>query len=237
MIHMASDIKKNKKILSKKMAREKGFEIPVYMVKNDVRPPVAPSAKSEPAGIQARKNRTSGFKIVKDENDLPVFEKIAENDLLSMPFGLSEDVDREEKNDDGIETGQILEDQRETKIRDRAREGNWGKKILLMPLGKRKMIMWVGVFAAVSLVFFIWFSVFKNNFSFNFGSSNPFVWEKGENDSFNGLGDSLDDLRSQWAEVRDLLEEKAANAANQEVVNKLKEKVLVEEMKNKLNTE
>lgn len=251
---MVLSVKRNKKILSKKMAREKGFEIPVYVVKNDVRLPVAPSAKSEPAEIQARKNRTSGFKIVKDENDLPVFEKIAEQNLpvknQKKEPAAAADV---AKNVSVAAAGQkFAAEKKPARPPTKIKKEKAAKKFLSAKNGRKKekrqnifaelsekskmRVLWTSVAIIVCLIFFVWLSFLKENFSFNFNSKNSQNLSI-TNDAGNALGDlknQWNNLRSGWSDFGNVLKQRTSAGASQEVVDKLKEKVLVEEMRDKI---
>ncbi len=100
----------------------------------------------------------------------------------------------------------------------------------LPPFLKEK-ILWASVAILASLVFFVWLAIIKINFSLRL---NNFFDAKNTGSELQDLRGEWSNLREQWSNLENIVEQKTAASANQQIINKLKEKILVEEIKNKV---
>jgi len=235
---MDKRFKKNQKA-SRRKTFKKEFEIPIYII-NKKEGNAAP-ASPELEGTDQEKFQSNELKIVEDENALPVLETVGSNAhgdslLAKEKFSDIQSVRAEDSEESaGLKDdffGGDRADKAVVKKTDRTRIKG---KIFTPPEGKREKIMWVSVFLIAGLIFFIWLWVLKENFSFSFGPQNPFTTQ-GEDNNLNDLKNRWDTLRNQWSNFNNSLEQKAAASANQQLVDKLKERILVEELKNKMQT-
>jgi hypothetical protein len=214
-------VKKANGKLGRKRPVRKEFLIPVHVVgqgKNGIL-----SAKKEEI-FDAPTGEKNFPKIIEDENNLPVFRR-------ETPGIAPAEKD-----------GQISEEQAAEMIRGERRAapesgkpsaaeekgegpGSWS-------LAKKKTVMWASVAAVTAVIFFVWLSVVGRNLSLNFGS-NSYTYLR---DSVNsqGLGKSFGNLQNQWTELGEYLKSQPAAASEEQTLGKLKEKILIEEMKNKI---
>ena len=213
-------------------AAKKEIEIPVVILGGKLGGN-APSAKSEDTA-------ESDFKIVKDQDDLPIFEN--RGPKIEQSF-LSAERSNEEKEAAGKAGGpkNIPADEFEnggekknhfsrTERKPAAAIGEKnGEKLGLLADPKRKeTVMMVSVVLVASLIFFVWLVILRNNLSFSLGPQNPLSLS-GEDQTLNNFRDSWDEISAQWSNFESALgQQRKAENVNQEVVNKLKEKILNE---------
>jgi hypothetical protein len=225
MVLADKNYKKVKKVAHRKKIPKKEIEIPVRVVGRAQAQNILNSSGDDYFGSQEQRfppkeDLPLVKKIVKDEDGLP-FLKTNFSPNHGLPAGVRGEGSKESK-------PEILSRIRERKVRQ--------------PLSQdqKEKIMWVSVVLVVSLIFFVWFAIIKSNFSFDFGVKNPFAAGSvgSVESSLQNFRDDWSTLQEQWSSLENAAEERGAASANQQVINKLKEKILVEELKNNLiNTE
>lgn len=200
---------KNKMSSHKKKRIQKEIEIPVHVVKK----------------IEEKDDLNPQLKIIRDKDDLPHLEtsfKVHQNSP-AVEEGAKQEAEQAEKQRNEKKEKEIMESNQVENL-------NWS-----FSASQKKKILWVSVLLISGIIFFIWLTFFKNNFSFSFGRSNFFALSK-ETDNLQSLHDEWETLRDQWVNFQNALEQqKAAESASQQVINKLQEKILVEEMEKKVH--
>jgi cytochrome c-type biogenesis protein CcmH/NrfG len=216
-------VKKASSKVGRKRPARKEFLIPVHVV-GQTNKGVLSKEKEEI--FDAPSGEKNYPKIIEDENNLPVFEReVPEIDLEGKDSLVSEE-----------QAAQIIREQRRAAMESRkspgteedgesGKTGGWS-------LAKKKTVMWASVAAVTAVIFFIWLSVVGKNLSLNLGS-NSYTYLK---DSVNnqGLDESFENLQDQWKELGEYLENQPAAENEEQALGKLKEKILIEEMKNKI---
>lgn len=221
---------KKKKIASAK----KEVDIPIIVInKSESKREVTP-VKEE------MKSQAGDFKIIKDEDDLPVFQ----NKIYNAPSkAVSSDNFLEDKKFEGQqeqknvsaknsgEKGKMVNasPEKEQKSAPARREKKVKVAGLLDDPKRKETVLIASVVLIASLIFFVWLAILKNNLSFNLESQGPISLEKAGTvvDSFR---ESWEKINTGWAEIQSDLEEKQkAEDLNQEVVDKLKEKISTNE--------
>lgn len=198
----------NKKI-ARRRSLKKEVEIPVYVVSRRKKEKPAPVvAQAAPA---TEENKKVFPQIIKDESGLPVLENIS-------PVA-AEPAER----DSGPEEKMAPVPPKKNVAQDIGK--SW-------PQGKKKTVMWASVAAVTTIIFFVWLAVFGKNLSLNLGSNSYTYFREAVSNP--ELGNSFQNLQTEWTNLEEYLAGKAAEGADAETLEKLKEKILVEEMKNKI---
>lgn len=213
---MAKIVKKNKKIVRRHSGR-KEVEIPVFVISKKEQIP--PSAKENQSVFEEKGKGSKEFGILKDKEDLPVFE----NFLVSSKETKEKDVEKEWSN------LKVSTHKKDTGVLVSGKKGS--KKAILLSESGRRIIMWASVAVFACLIFFIWFSSLKNNF-FNFFGSVSYTFARQEG-ALEEVDNGLEELENQ---TNASLEEAETEAGDNDegVLDQIKEKILVEELKNKL---
>ncbi|MFA5129043.1 MAG: hypothetical protein WC445_03720 [Patescibacteria group bacterium] len=216
---MAKIVKRNKKTVHKH-PRRKEVEIPVFVIREKEQI-VSPAARKK-ATLGKDEKGANEFGILKDGDDLPVFQNF------------SESAD-EEKNQDEVEVEKewkYLKDATHKKDTDvLVSEKKSPKKKVLLSESKKRIIMWASVAVFACLIFFIWFSSLENNFANLFGSAS-FTFSRSEG-VLEEVGDSLEEFKEQ---INSSVETTEAEGGDGEkgLLDQIKEKILVEELKDKV---
>jgi len=213
--------------------------------KKEVEIPIIVINKSEPKlevmPVKEMKGPDGDFKIVKDEDDLPVFQDktysvtpnaVSSKNFLEEKKFVSQSGDQKTasvknfgENEKTIDASPKGEQKPAPVVREKK-----VKEIGLLDDPKRKeTILITSVVLIASLIFFVWLAILKNNLSFSMESQSPISLEKAGTvvDDFR---ESWEKINTGWAEIQSDLEEKQkAEDLNQEVVDKLKEKILTGE--------
>lgn len=216
---MVKIVKRNKKT-GHKNPRRKEVEIPVFVIRKKEQ--IVSSTAGKKAVPGKDEKSVKEFGILKDEDDLPVFQNF------------SESAD-EEKNQDEAEVEKewkYLKDATHKKDTDvLVSEKKSPKKKILLSESKKRIIMWASVAVFACLIFFIWFSSLKNNFADLFGSVS-FTFSRSEG-VLEEVGDSLEELKDQINSSVEMKEEEGGDG-EEGLLDQIKEKILVEELKEKL---
>lgn len=221
---MAEKAKIIKKVSRKKSAK-KEIEIPILVVSSKKKENIL----AEREIFISNTGDTGVFPTIrKDENDLPVFENVSpRGEEISEPG-------REEKNAELMREAKQadksrLEVSEETPNKISARRAStWSP-------AKKKVVMWVSVTAFTAVIFLVWISVLGKNLSFDLGS-NSYTYFKETVDNPE-LGQSLENFKEGWADLGNAIKEEPAAESADDTIDKLQEKILVEEMKNKLENQ
>ena len=224
-------VKKDKKKRAANAKKE--VEIPIILINKKS------ESNREVVSVEEMGSSGGDFKIIKDEDDLPVFQNKIYN---AVPEAVSDDNFSEEEK---ISIGQSS-DQKDVLVKnfernrktintppERVRKSASAvgekkvKEIGLLNDPKRKeTVLIASVVLIASLIFFAWLAILKNNLSFSLESQSPISLEE--------AGTVIDDFRESWEKINtewsalqsDLEQKQKAEDLNQEVVDKLKEKVL-----------
>ncbi len=218
---MAARVKKSKKI-NRKVSAKKEVEIPVFVIsKNEHKIP----PQEEKYSFTPKQSADEGIKIVKDEDDLPVFRNSADSD--SRPLVQNEDKEEEIK-----KTWGNLKHQTHSRNFAVAVPEKKNQEKTHLSENKRRAIMWTSVAVLAGVIFFIWLSSLKNNFSEIFGSVSYTFSRSGE--IMGEVENSINELESQTPAAEETPKgEETINIENT-VLDEIKEKILLEELKNKL---
>lgn len=176
--------------------------------RREVEIPIFVISKKEKAAAKAEEKK---FGIFKDRDNLPVFKNFFPGAPDEEKNGLKEKTHKE---------AEALIYKKES-LR---------KKSLLPESGKR-IIMWASVAVFACLIFFMWFSGLKNNFSGWFGSASYTFDRQGE--SLEEVGNGAEEV-SNGAAVSEEEGQAGEVVDGKEILDQIKEKILVEELKNKL---
>lgn len=235
--------KKNSASPPKGKAIKREIEIPVVVLGGGSKES-APSMKPGDA-------KENDFKIVADKDDLPVFSsqggfasggenKILKTGQFFSPAENSVVNAREKSADHGVVVPQGvrsegLKNREGKKVHPLRTDGKpaaavgekSNKKVGLLADPRRKeAVMTVSVVLIASLIFFVWLVILRNNLSFSLGPQNPLSLG-GNDQTLNNLQDNWDDIRAEWSNLESATKQRQeAENVNQEVVNKLKEKIL-----------
>ncbi len=187
---------------SKKIVRKKSG-------RKEVEIPVFVISKKEKAAAKAEEKK---FGIFKDGDNLPVFKNFFPGTPDEEKNGLEEKTYKKE--------AEVLVYKKESL-----------RKKSLLPELPRKIIMWASVAVFACLIFFIWFSGLKNNFSGWFGSASYTFARQGE--ILEEVGNGAEEVNNEAA-VSEEAGQEGDGVDGKEILDQIKEKILVEELKNKL---
>ncbi|MBI5071971.1 hypothetical protein HZB93_03745 [Candidatus Falkowbacteria bacterium] len=218
---MAVRAKKSKKT-NRKVSVKKEVEIPVFVISKNER---EISPKEEKYSFAPKQSVDEGLKIVKDEDDLPVFRNSADSD--SRPSVKNEDKEEEIK-----KTWGNLKHQAHSRNFTVAVPEKKNQKKAHLSENKRRAIMWTSVAVLAGVIFFIWLSSLKNNFSEIFGSVSYTFSRSGE--IMGEVENGINELESQTPAVEETPEGGAVINSEDPVLDEIKERILLEELKNKL---
>jgi hypothetical protein len=213
---MAKTERKSKKIV-RKNSRRKEVEIPVFVI-NKKEKVFVPEVKA------VRMAEEKDFGIVKDRDDLPVFQNFS-----ATVHGRNDEEKIEEKLRDErarLKNAMLKKDDGES-----VKEEKRSKKQAPLSEPRKRIIMWTSVAVLACLIFFMWLSSLKNNFSELFGSAS-YTFSRTE-EIFEEVEGSVEELNDQAAALEEVSEKDGEGSGN-EVLNQIKEKILVEELKSKL---
>ena len=213
-------------------AKKGGIEIPIVVVNKK-------SNASAPPEVGGKNFVVSRPKITKDEDDLPVFENKISNSTpgsLEKEYTIGDDKifvkeiggkkTTPEAKDKETRASVVKEPDLEKKSVMTVREKKAQKIGIMDDPKKREVVFIASVVLVVSLIFFVWIAILKNNLSFSLGPQNPLNFE-GAGEALNKFHEGLDAARTEWERLESTLEDrKKAEAANQEVMDKIKEKVV-----------
>ncbi len=206
---------KNSKKISRKRPAKKEVDIPVFVVGRKKLEEVF-SAQD-----QTEKLIGESLKIIRDEEDLPVFENSFFSDKKEIAGGEEREVAasfKETKKDSHLE-----------KRPDSPVLKTSPKHVAPLSYRKKKFIMWGSVVVLVGAIFFIWLIGLKNTFSSLPGlASYTFVRSAG------GFFEETEAKVSAFGASLGNLENAIIKEADEAVVDKMKEKILVDELKDKL---
>ncbi len=223
-------VKKDKKKNIIKSKKE--VEIPIIVINKKS------ESKREMAYEKETGSPEGSLKIIKDEDDLPVFQnkisKIAADDVSGENFSGEEKIFVGRigalKN---ISVKNFEESRKIINAPSRSAQAAREKKVKEMDIlddpKRKETVLIASVVVIASLIFFVWLAILKNNLSFSLESQSPISLEKAGTvvDDFR---ESWEKINTGWAEIQSDLEEKQkAEDLNQEVVDKLKEKILTGE--------
>ena len=213
---MAKIERKSKKIV-RRNSRRKEVEIPVFVIskKEEV---VVPEVKN------VRMAEEKDFGIVKDGDDLPVFQNFS---ATVRSHNDEEKIEEELQNERArLKSAMLKKDDGES-----VKEEKKSKKHAPLSEPRKRIIMWTSVAVLACLIFFMWLSSLKNNFSEIFGSAS-YTFSRTE-EIFEEVEGSVEELNDQAAALEEVSENGGEGSGN-EVLDKIKEKILVEELKSKL---
>jgi hypothetical protein len=223
---MAEKAKTVKKIGRRKPARRE-VEIPILVVNTKK----AEASQPENKGItEAAKNGNIFPQIIKDENDLPVFEGVSVGEENFSATRTEE------------ETAELIREARQAEkerreVREETESKDLARGISAWSPAKKKAVMWFGVAAFTAVIFLVWISVLGKNLSLNLGSSSyTYLREAAENPE---LKQSFENVKELWSDLENAAGEEVGTDAEAagDTLDKLQEKILVEEMKNKLENQ
>ncbi|MFA5413642.1 MAG: hypothetical protein WC348_03825 [Patescibacteria group bacterium] len=212
---MAKIERKSKKIV-RKNSRRKEVEIPVFVIN-----------KKEEVFVSEVKNvRTAeekDFGIVKDRDDLPVFQNFSTT---------VHDRDDEEKIEEKLrdERARLKNAMLKKDDSESVKEEKKSKKQAPLSEPRKRIIMWTSVAVLACLIFFMWLSSLKNNFSEFFGSAS-YTFSRTE-EVFEEVEGGVEELNDQTAAPEETPEN--TESADGGVLDQIKEKILVEGLKSKL---
>jgi len=189
------------------------------------------------------------LRIVKDKDNLPVLdgakfykEKVKKIELKKVV----EDKPELKNHFPKVEPEKLkesprkVEEKKEDKVFKKEKRVKVGLNIATISQKKREKILIASVAGIVSVICIGWVAFAKSNFS-NFASQerkSGFSEESGIKDGFEDLKDKLQEFTAGIKERKEepKIEEVATenNNSESEVIDKLKEKVLIEEIKNKI---
>jgi hypothetical protein len=223
---MAEKAKTVKKIGRRKPALRE-VEIPILVVNTKKAEASQPENK---VIAEAVKNGNIFPQIIKDENDLPVFEGVSvgeENFSATRTEEETAELMRETR----------LAEKERREVREETASKDLARGISAWSPAKKKAVMWFGVAAFAAVIFLVWISVLGKNLSFNLGSSSyTYLREAAENPE---LKQSFENVKELWSDLENAAGEEAGTDAEAagDTLDKLQEKILVEEMKNKLENQ
>ncbi|MFH2136797.1 MAG: hypothetical protein ABII19_04210 [Patescibacteria group bacterium] len=207
---MAKMVKKNKKTVSKKRSTKKReVEIPVFVI----------SKKERAVATKAEEKKELG--IFKDRDDLPVFQNF---------FPADQEEEKQEEVKKEWKHFKNAAHKKEAEVLISKKENQ--KRGPLLPESRKRIIMWASVAILACLIFFIWFSGLKNNFSGLLGSVS-YTFSRSEG-VFEEAGDSLEELNNEAVAPEETAGENSETVDGEEILDQIKEKILVEELKSKL---
>lgn len=169
----------------------------------------------------ARSFSGEGLKIVRGEDDLPVVEH-------------SVFVPKEEEMVDNLKKSKKQVRPEESPNPVPASRNAVLKHGAFLSEGRKKTIMFVSVVVLASAIFFIWLIGLKNNFSGMLGLAS-YTFSRNAGGVLEEAGAGIDKLGDGLSNLEDALIREARESADEAVVDKLKEKILVEELKSKLD--
>lgn len=205
---------KSEKKISRRRTVKREVDIPVFVVGGK---------KSRDAVHEEQSARSfsgEGLKIVRGEDDLPVVEHSA---FVPREEEMADNLKKIKKQFHSEESLNPVPAKRSTVLKHSA------------PLseGRKKAIMFVSVVVLASAIFFIWLIGLKNNFSGMLGLAS-YTFSRNAGGVLEEAGAGIDKLGDGLSNLEDALIRETSESADREVVDKLKEKILVEELKNKL---
>ena len=207
---MAKMVKKNKKTVSKKRSTKKReVEIPVFVI-----------SKKERA-VAAKVEEKKELGIFKDRDDLPVFQNF---------FPADQEEEKQEEVKKEWKHFKNTAHKKEVEISVSKKENQ--KRGPLLPESRKRIIMWASVAILACLIFFIWFSGLKNSFSGLLGSVS-YTFSRSEG-VFEEASDSLEELNNEAVAPEETAGENSETVDGEEILDQIKEKILVEELKSKL---
>lgn len=220
---MASKVKENKKI-NKKRSPKKEVEIPVFVISKRERTAILAKNFS---GIKEQPD-AENFWIAKDKDNLPVLERKVSN--LNCE---AEGKTGEEKIGNAWQEIKKQAHQKNLTVSSAEKKSEKkGKGAAPLSERHKKTILWVGVTVIASLIFFIWIYNIRNSFSGIFDSASYTFSRSGG--VLEEVNNSLSQFENQLSNLQNNLKDQSTAGADQSVVDQLKEKILVEELKNKL---
>lgn len=227
---MVSKIKK-KSARKRVSPKKKEVEIPVLVVRKKENKAVGAAVVQENY-FPAEERIPEKYQILKNDNDLPVFEK---NNFVSEESVMADLSTASEEEEMARAVKRIREGVRAEKVKSEdAPAGEKAEKKSGWSLAKRKIIMWASVAGIAFAVFVIWASVIKNNFSFDWGAKSYTVFREASG-NWQETETLLDELSQERVDIEKAMNQgQTAESGSNEVVDKLKEKILVDELKNKL---
>ncbi len=228
---------------NKKEIKEVKIPIRIVAEKKKVEIPEKQIAKKKFAKLSAP------LRIVKDKDNLPVLdgakfykEKVKKIELKKVV----EDKPELKNHFPKVEPEKLkesprkVEEKKEDKVFKKEKRVKVGLNIATISQKKREKILIASVAGIVSVICIGWVAFAKSNFS-NFASQerkSGFSEESGIKDGFEDLKDKLQEFTAGIKERKEepKIEEVATenNNSESEVIDKLKEKVLIEEIKNKI---
>ncbi len=208
--------KKGKKTV-RKNSRRKEVEIPVFVISKKEK--VNTSVVRGKTAPKKNKEREKEFTILKDKDDLPVFHNFS-----NIPAGDKRQEEFEgERNNSKSAAHKNIKEVIEERVLEKAP----------LPESKKIIIMWASVAVFACLIFFVWFSSLKNNFSDFFGSTS-FTFSR-QDGTLEELNRNLEELENQTNFPKEKTEPVGTiDGKETDFLGEIKEKILVEELKNKL---
>jgi hypothetical protein len=206
---------KSEKKISRRRTVKREVDIPVFVV----------GGKKFRDAVQEEQSARSfsgeGLKIVRGEDDLPVVEH-------------SVFVPKEEEMVDNLKKSKKQVRPEESPNPVPASRNAVLKHGAFLSEGRKKTIMFVSVVVLASAIFFIWLIGLKNNFSGMLGLAS-YTFSRNAGGVLEEAGAGIDKLGDGLSNLEDALIREARESADEAVVDKLKEKILVEELKSKLD--
>jgi len=213
---MAVKIRKEKK---QKRAAKKEVEIPVLVVKKAKEKDILSLSESNSFVRSSQK-----LEFVNGKDNLPYLKAdfFSDKNLLATESNLKKQTKKQNfsQNIDEKKTG--------VSVRLKEKE----LKHILSSVQKEK-IMWVSVALLVFAIFFVWLAIVRMNFFVDFGVDN-FFNTKNANSDLQNLREEWSKLREQWEYFPNIDKRKLDANVDQQMIDKLKEKILLEGIKNKI---
>lgn len=212
---MEKIVKKKKKII-RRQSRRKEVEIPVFVISKKERA-VAPRIEKEKEKIG----------IFKDGEDLPVFKNFYSADRSHG----GEEKDEEEIRGE-LERLKNISQKKEPEVL--AEKPKSHKQGALLSEKRKRIIMWGSVAVFACLIFFIWLSSLKNNFSDLLGSSSyTFLRADGILEEVEE-NKNMEEVKNQNVPSEEEVLGSEKTGSGEGTLDQIKEKILVEELKDKV---
>jgi hypothetical protein len=215
---MALKLKENKKV-GRKKSPKKEVEIPVFVI-----------SKKETVGFKKHFSEfeelreADNFRIARDKDDLPVLEKL----VSVSDSGAEEKTHGENIQDEWKE----IKNQTHQKSLSVSTAEKKEKRSAPLSEKNKRAILWVSVTVIACLVFFVWLYNLKNSFSGIFGSAS-YTFSRSAG-ALQEVSSSFGQFQNQLSNLKNAVENQSAAGTDQGVVDQIKEKILVEELKDKL---
>lgn len=223
--------KSPKKTSRKRAKPKKEVEIPVYFTSKKAGKEPEDNPISENYFL-AEKPAEEKYQLLENEDDLPVLGNVnddagGKHDFREETPGSEEEIAREMK--------KLKEKNRENAVVAEEAVGNIRPGgVSSWSMAKKKTVMWASVVSVAFVVFVAWLFVVQKSFSFDLGAQSYTVWREAAGEwqeakaPLSELGEELSSFEESFEQ------EEIRETGGDEAVNKLKEKILVDELKNKL---